>query len=172
MGCTKEVTDQSLAFTDIASQAREGLASQQSEVTQIAAAVREMSATAVEVANNADSTAAATTLSAQHCAKGKAVILKNQQTITSLANQVGNTSKTISELESNTQNINTILSTIQDIAEQTNLLALNAAIEAATAGEQGRGFAVVADEVRVLSQKTHGSTGRDSFHDRNASAKY
>ena len=114
--------------------------------------------TAQEVANNAERTAQATSDSAKYCEEGKDVIQKNKESITRLADQVQHTSDVIAELESNTQNITTILSTIQDISKQTNLLALNAAIEAARAGDQGRGFAVVADEVRVLSQRTHGST--------------
>ena len=56
------------------------------------------------------------------------------------------------------QQVGSILSTIEGIADQTNLLALNAAIEAARAGENGKGFAVVAEEVRKLAEQSARAT--------------
>ncbi|MDH1902438.1 methyl-accepting chemotaxis protein [Comamonas aquatica] len=65
----------------------------------------------------------------------------------------------VESIRRSSQQMGSIIATIETIAFQTNILALNAAVEAARAGEQGRGFAVVAGEVRALAQSSAQAAG-------------
>ncbi len=131
---------------------------QRIESESVATAVNELVMTSNEITANIENAAS----TAQHirdaAENGLELSERSGQQTHALIHQIENSQTHIKALSKQSEEIHTVISSIQRIAEQTNLLALNAAIEAARAGESGRGFAVVADEVRQLSLMTNDST--------------
>ncbi|MGG5810350.1 methyl-accepting chemotaxis protein [Falsiroseomonas sp. CW058] len=106
-------------------------------LTSVAAATEELTASVAEIAHQAGRAAAT---AREAVARADATDGK-VRSLSEAAGQIGE-----------------VVRLIADIAGQTNLLALNATIEAARAGEAGKGFAVVASEVKALAAQTAKAT--------------
>lgn len=107
-------------------------------------AVHDLEATIASIADQVEANAAAASDAARQVNEMKQAIISGNT-------QMEEAVKAMDNIRSCSDEINHIITTIEEIADQTNLLSLNASIEAARAGDMGKGFAVVAGEVGNLA---------------------
>jgi methyl-accepting chemotaxis protein len=127
---------------------------QAQSVVIVTSTLEELSATARQVADVADSVYLATEQALHTAETGGKAVGFGIDSITTLTGQIETISTIANELGHQSRRISEIVETITELAEETNLLALNATIEAAGAGEYGRRFAVVAQEVQFLATRS------------------
>jgi methyl-accepting chemotaxis protein len=165
MAVAKEVTGVAGSLSSLAGDlsqkmkaVTERIGNTESQTTQAATAMNEMTSTVTEVARNSAQTAEAASQASKKAEEGGSGVRATVEDVKKVAQDSTALAESLNELADRAQDIGQVLGVINDIADQTNLLALNAAIEAARAGDAGRGFAVVADEVRKLAERTMQAT--------------
>lgn len=136
----------------------QGAREQSAAVEQMTALSSQLGAVIQRVAGEAQAVTEDSGRAAQAAREGAQIVDETIRGMGVIKHKVGLSAEKVHEMGGHSEQIGTIVETIEDIASQTNLLALNAAIEAARAGDQGRGFAVVAGEVRKLAERASTAT--------------
>jgi len=141
------------AVSQIASGARD----QAEKIDQSSTNIETSLQTSQTVSDKADEIASAANRAKDETEKGTALVNELVDLMGGLSNTANHTQSAMDKLVKGTEEINFVLSVIQEIASNTNLLALNASIEAAQAGDSGRGFSVIAHEIRMLAENARDS---------------
>ena len=125
---------------------------------EMAAALKENTATGAELVQTMDEVSEVATGTATLATEGHASLQEIETNMRGLDQATGSIAEKLAVINERASNITGIVTTITKVADQTNLLSVNAAIEAEKAGEYGVGFLVVAREIRRLADQTASST--------------
>jgi methyl-accepting chemotaxis protein len=137
-----------------------GSAAQAEQIAQTSTAVEEITASIREVSQSAAQSSEVAIGALVTAQQGRQAVQNNVAAMTRIRGQVQDTAKRIKKLGERSQEIDEIVTIIDELADRTSILALNAALQAAAAGEQGRGFATVAEEVERLADRSTQATQR------------
>lgn len=127
---------------------------QATEIQSSTAATEQVSASIAEVATTSSNISEKTDIATQKAEHSKTTIGDALTKIFETETTFKKIVQSFENLKMRVDQIENVVTLVNDIADQTNLLALNASIEAARAGEHGKGFAIVAQEVRKLAENT------------------
>ena len=131
-----------------------GVAEQASDTEQVLKMVSDFSQIMNRVNQNTIKMQQSAQAAIQTSTKGETFVAELNEKSAQTVHITNVLAENISDVQTRSEDIGSIVDTINAIAEQTNLLSLNASIEAARAGEHGRGFAVVAEEIRKLADQS------------------
>jgi methyl-accepting chemotaxis protein WspA len=122
--------------------------------TEIAAAVKEISATSDALLGTMEQVNHLASTTASSAQSGRDALGGMDGTMQKLAAATASISAKLSTIREKSADVGAVVTTITKVADQTNLLSVNAAIEAEKAGEHGLGFLVLAREIRRLADQT------------------
>jgi methyl-accepting chemotaxis protein len=136
---------------DSTTQQASGLRDQASAVAETAAAVDEVMVVAQHSSEQARTVAQASERALHVGESGRSAAENSVIVMQQAREQLLAATHSVEALTGRAEEIEGIVTTVDDMAGQTNILALNSSIEASRSREYGEGFGVVAEEIRSLA---------------------
>ncbi|MCE5334311.1 MAG: methyl-accepting chemotaxis protein [Desulfobacteraceae bacterium] len=143
--------------TEISASAREleaSAAQQAASVNQVSVTSRQISSSSRDLVKTMGGVVTVASETAALARDGQSGLQGMEETMRRLIEATGSIASKLETISEKTNNIGSVVTTINRVADRTNLLSLNAAIEAEKAGEFGMGFSVVAREIRRLADQS------------------
>lgn len=132
------------------------------QASSTAGAMAAMERSAASVEGDAQRTAALSAAVIHDAVRGAEAARRSGEGIEQIKESATSVSAAMRDLVQQLDEIDRILTVIDDVSVETNVLALNASILAAQAGEHGRGFGVVAEQIKALAARTASNTKRSA----------